>query len=90
MVHPEIVHLELGPQFRSDPHPHLVPLPRSLTIRRDDIKRLAGMVVVVRIRSFETFDDDVSLVRDQRRDKYLRLLRKQRRHPVERGIRNLV
>ena len=89
MVHPEIVHLELGPHFGSYPHPYSMPLPGSLTILRDDIKRLAGGIVMMGIRSLEPFNDDVSLVRDQRRDEYLRFLRKQGCHSVEWGIRNL-
>jgi len=89
MVHPEIVHLELGSHLWPQRHPSSMLLPRSLTICRDDIKCLTGMIVMVGIRSVETFDDDVSLIRDQGGDKYLRFPREQRCHPVEWGVRNL-
>lgn len=89
MVRPEIIHLELGPQLWSHPHPDPMLLPRGFTIRGDDIKRLAVVIVMVRIRSLEAFNNDISFVGDQRRDKYLCLLREQRRRSIERGVRNL-
>ena len=89
MVRPEIVHLELGSHLRSQSHPHSMPLPRGLAIRRDDIERLAGVIVMVGVRRIETLNGDVSLVRDQRGDKYLRFPREQRCHSIEWGIRNL-
>ena len=89
MVHPEVVHLKFGPHPRSYLHPDSMFLPRSLTILRDDIKRLIGGIVTMGIRGLETLDDDIPLIGDQRRDEYLGFLRKQGRHSVEWGIRNL-